>query len=73
MDKDEFGAGEILSWIYKNDPGIALESGGDIHCFYCHAWIENDYEPHKDDCIYLKARSVLHHMLVAKMMRIGGA
>ena len=50
---------DLVIELANKDPEIASEAGGDIHCFYCHAWIENDFESHNPDCIWLRANDLI--------------
>lgn len=38
-------------------PEYARELSGDLHCFFCGAWI--GYDPHAPDCLWTEAKRVL--------------
>lgn len=45
-------------WFEEDgNPLYASEQGGDIHCFFCNAWVE--HEPHEPDCIWVRAEALV--------------
>ena len=57
---DRVMARELLRRMLK--AGCKAEHYGATYCHYCYAWIENDYEPHEPDCIYIAAQKYLEKM-----------
>ena len=49
----------IVIAVADSNPEVASEAGGDVHCFYCGAWIESDFEPHCVRCIYIRAKKLV--------------
>jgi hypothetical protein len=48
-------------WFEKDgEPHYASEQGGDVHCFFCGAWLEHD--SHESDCIWARAKELLEVM-----------
>ena len=43
----------IVRRLAEIDPTYASETGGDVHCFFCHAWMQ--HEEHDADCTWLLA------------------
>lgn len=58
MNKDD-KIMNILAAIAKMSPSYAQEHSGDIHCFYCYAWLECG-EEHDADCLYIKICKLLN-------------
>lgn len=50
---------EIFKKIIENGATYASECGGDIYCFYCGSYVENDDKAHDNDCVFKQIEKIV--------------